>query len=69
MTLIKESVDVCSLQLHRLTILIILDLLHFIHLKQQQQQKNQFCALGQGNLSFLNECSHKVIIFQKFGHF
>lgn len=63
MTLIKESVDVCSLQLHRLTILIILDLLHFIHLKQQkkkknptqqqqQQQKNQFCALGQGNLSF-----------------
>lgn len=58
MTLIKESVDVCSLQLHRLTILIILDLLHFIHLKQQKKQKNnnekknQFCALGQGNLSF-----------------
>lgn len=39
MTLIKESVDVCSLQLHRLTILIILDLLHFIHLKQQQNKK------------------------------
>lgn len=60
MTLIKESVDVCSLQLHRLTILIILDLLHFIHLKQQKnkkttttkKKKNQFCALGQGNLSF-----------------
>lgn len=39
MTLIKESVDVCSLQLHRLTILIILDLLHFIHLNKNTKTK------------------------------
>lgn len=39
MTLIKESVDVCSLQLHRLTILIVLDLLRFIHLKPKKKKK------------------------------